>query len=115
MATLDDITHELFLRSVLANDPNDGYPDGVEFIPADAEWADQAAWQTLKDEGQPVVLIERDIETLFVPQRRSIFDRLIGRVRIVVQTRPHGQPATYAMRQTLRREPLQQMRALAAK
>ncbi len=40
MSTISEKADELFMAATLSDDDL-GYPNGVEFVPADEEWADE--------------------------------------------------------------------------
>lgn len=111
MSTISDRTDKLFMDASLS-DEGLGYPDDVEFVPADEEWADEVVWRNLI-EGQPTVLVGEMDELLLIPLRRSPIDRLRGCVGVTVAHRSHGHAAAYATTSRLGRHPVQQMRALA--
>ncbi len=89
-----------------------GYPDEVEFIPGDQEWADDVLWRS-PTEGRPTVLVSEDAELLLVPHRRTLIDRLHGHVAVNVAHRTHGHAAPLATASRLGRHPMRQMRELA--
>lgn len=112
MNTISEKTNELFMASSLSEESL-GYPDDVEFVPADQEWADDVVWRNLI-EGHPTVLVDEETELLLIPLPRRPIDRLRGCVRVRVTHRPHGHIAAYATSSTLGRHPVREMRALAA-
>jgi hypothetical protein len=111
MSAVDDKTWELFMAASLSDDDL-GYPDEVEFVPGDREWADEVVWSNLT-EGRATVLVSDEIELLLFPLRRSLIDRLRGRVAVNVAHRTHGHTAPYATASRLGRHPVRQMRELA--
>jgi hypothetical protein len=81
MSTISDKTDELFMVATLSDDDL-GSPNGVEFVPGDEEeWADDAVWRKLA-EGRPTVVVGEQDEVLLVPMRRSLVDKLRGRVTV---------------------------------
>jgi hypothetical protein len=112
MSTIDKKTDKLFMAATLSEESL-GYPDDVEFVPADQEWADDVVWRNLV-EGHPTVLVDEETELLLIPLPRRPIDRLRGCVRVRVTHRPHGHIAAYATSSTLGRHPVREMRALAA-
>jgi hypothetical protein len=111
MSTISEKTDELFMAATLSDDDL-GYPNGVEFVPADEEWADEVLWRNLI-EGQATVLVGEEIELLLTPLRRGPLDRLRGRVPVNVAHRVHGHATPYATASRLGRHPVRQMRELA--
>jgi hypothetical protein len=111
MSSISEKTDELFMAATLSDDDL-GYPNGVEFVPADEEWADEVVWRNLTD-GIPTVLVGEESELLLTPLRRGPFDRLRGRVPVNVAHRVHGHATPYAMPSRLGRHPVRQMRQLA--
>jgi hypothetical protein len=111
MSTIDKKTDKLFMAATLSEESL-GYPDDVEFVPADQEWADDVVWRNLI-EGHPTVLVDEETELLLIPLPRRPIDRLRGCVRVRVTHRPHGHIAAYATSSTLGRHPVREMRALA--
>jgi hypothetical protein len=110
MSTITEKTDKLFKASL--SDDGLGYPDDVEFVPADEEWADDVLWRNLI-EGQATVLVGEEIELLLTPLRRGPIDRLRGRVAVNVASRVHGHVTPYATPSRLGRHPVRQMRELA--
>jgi hypothetical protein len=47
MTPTEDTAFDRFLAAGIADDAL-GYPNGAQFIPADQEWADDAAWRALR-------------------------------------------------------------------
>jgi hypothetical protein len=111
MSTVHDKTWDLFMAASTSNDDL-GYPDEVEFIPGDHEWADEVLWRNLT-EGHPTVLVSDDAELLLLPRPRSLIDRLRGHVVVNVAHRTHGHASPYATASRLGRHPVRQMRELA--
>ena len=111
MNAVYDKTWDLFMAASLSDDDL-GYPDEVEFVPGDQEWADDVLWRNLT-EGRPAVLVSEDAELLLFPLRRSLVDRLRGHVAVNVAHRTHGHVAPYATASRLGRHPVRQMRELA--
>jgi hypothetical protein len=111
MSTISEKTDELFIAATLSDDDL-GYPNGVEFVPADEEWADEVLWRNLI-EGQTTVLVGEEIELLLTPLRRGPLDRLRGRVPVNVAHRVHGHATPYATPSRLGRHPVREMRRLA--
>jgi hypothetical protein len=109
MNAVDDKTWDLFMAASLGDDDL-GYPDEVEFVPGDQEWADDVVWRNLT-EGRMTVLVSDQTELLLIPLPRSLIDRLRGRVNVT--QRIHGHPAPYATASRLGRQPVRQMRELA--
>ncbi len=103
-----DKTWDLFMA---ARGDDLGYPDDVAFVP-DEEWADEVLWRNLA-EGRATVLVGEEIELLLTPLRRSVIDRLRGRVPVNVAHRVHGHATPYATASRLGRHPVRQMRQLA--
>lgn len=112
MTTIEQRTNELFLAATMSNDDL-GYPNGVEFVPGDQEWADDAVWRSLAEEGRPVVVVGDEIEVLLVPHPRTLIDRLVDHVRVTITQRANGHESQFATRSTLGRHPVRQMRDLA--
>ncbi len=111
MSTISEKTDDLFMAATLSDDDL-GYPNGVEFVPADEEWADEVLWRNLI-EGQATVLVGEEIELLLTPLRRGPLDRLRGRVPVNVAHRVHGHATPYATPSRLGRHPVREMRRLA--
>jgi hypothetical protein len=111
MSAISERTDELFMAATLSDDDL-GYPNGVEFVPADEEWADEVLWRNLI-EGQATVLVGEEIELLLTPLRRGPLDRLRGRVPVNVAHRVHGHATPYATPSRLGRHPVREMRRLA--
>ncbi len=111
-STIDKKTDELFMAATLG-DESLGYPDDVEFVPGDQEWADDVVWRNLAQEGRPTVIVDEETELLLIPLPRRLIDRLRGSVRVRVTHRPHGQVTAYATASTLGRHPVREMRELA--
>jgi hypothetical protein len=110
MSSISQKTDELFMAATLSVDL--GYPNGVEFVPADEEWADEIVWRNLTD-GIPTVLVGEESELVLTPLRRGPLDRLRGRVPVNVSHRVHGHATPYATPSRLGRHPVRQMRQLA--
>ena len=113
MSTIDKKTDKLFMAATLSEESL-GYPDDVEFVPGDQEWADDVVWRNLADEGRATVIVDEETELLLIPLPRRPIDRLRGCVRVRVTHCPHGHIAAYATSSTLGRHPVREMRALAA-
>jgi hypothetical protein len=111
MSAVYDKTWDLFMAASLSDDDL-GYPNEVEFVSGDEEWADEVVWRNLT-EGRPTVLVSDDAELLLAPQPRSLIDRLRGRVEVNVAHRNHGHASPYAITGRLGRHPVRQMRELA--
>ena len=111
MSTISEKTDELFMAASHSDDDL-GYPNGVEFVPADEEWSDEVVWRNLT-EGQTTVLVGEEIELLLTPLRRGLLDRFRGRVPVKVSHRVHGHATPYATSSCLGRHPVRQMRQLA--
>jgi hypothetical protein len=111
MNAVYDKTWDLFMAASLSDDDL-GYPDEVEFIPGDQEWADEVLWRNLT-EGHPTVLVSEDAELLLLPRPRSLVDRLRGHVVVNVAHRTPGHASPYAIAGRLGRHPVRQMRELA--
>ncbi len=111
MSTIAERTNRLFMAAS-HSDETLGYPDDVEFVPADEEWADEVVWRNLI-EGQPTVLVGESDELLLTPLHRSLIDRLRGRVAVNVAHRVQGHATLYATASRLGRHPVREMRELA--
>ncbi len=111
MSSISEKTDELFMAATLGDDDL-GYPNGVEFVPADEEWADEVVWRNLTD-GIPTVLVGEESELVLTPLRRGPLDRLRGHVPVNVSHRVHGHATPYATPSRLGRHPVRQMRQLA--
>jgi hypothetical protein len=111
MSTIDKKTDKLFMAATLSEESL-GYPDDVEFVPGDQEWADDVVWRNLI-EGHPTVLVGEETELLLVPMRRGLIDKLRRRVTVNVGHRVHGHATPYVTSSTLGRHPVREMRALA--
>ncbi len=111
MSTISDKTDELFMAATLSDDGL-GYPNGVEFVPGDEEWADDAVWRKLV-EGRPTVLVGEQDELLLVPLRRGLVDKLRGRVTVNIGHRVQGQISPYMTASRLGRHPVREMRERA--
>jgi len=111
MSTVYDRTWDLFMAASLSDDDL-GYPNEVEFVPGDKEWADDVVWRNLK-EGRATVLVSEDAELLLAPQPRSLIDRVRGRVEVKVAHRSQGHASPYAIAGRLGRHPVREMRELA--
>jgi hypothetical protein len=111
MNTVYDKTWDLFMAASVSDDDL-GYPDEVEFVPGDQDWADEVLWRNLT-EGRPTVLVSEEAELLLLPLRRSLIDRLRGHVPVNVAHRAHGHATPYATASRLGRHPVRQMRELA--
>lgn len=107
MSTISDKTDELFMAATLSDDDL-GYPNGVEFVPGDEEWTDDAVWRKLA-EGRPTVLVGEQDEILLVPLRRSLVDKLRGRVTVNIGHRVHGRMSPYITASRLGRHPVREM------
>jgi hypothetical protein len=112
MSTIDKKTDELFMAAN-HSDESLGYPDDVEFVPGDKDWADDVVWRNLAHEGRATVIVDQETELLLIPLPRRLVDRLRGSVRVRVTHRPHGHVAAYATSSTLGRHPVREMRELA--
>ncbi|HYM54146.1 MAG TPA: hypothetical protein VES97_02205 [Solirubrobacteraceae bacterium] len=112
MSMIDKKTDELFMAATLG-EASLGYPDDVEFVPGDQEWADDVVWRNLAEEHRPTVIVDDETELLLIPLPRRLIDRLRGSVRVHVTHRPHGQVAHYATASTLGRHPVREMREMA--
>jgi hypothetical protein len=111
MSTISEKTDKLF-KDAVHSDDDLGYPSGVEFIPGDEDWTEDALWRNLV-EGIPTVLIGEDVELLLTPLHRTPLDRLRGQVPVSVAQRVHGHATPYATRSRLGRHPMREMRQLA--
>jgi hypothetical protein len=111
MSTISDKTDELFMVATLSDDDL-GYPNGVEFVPGDEVWTDDAVWRKLA-EGRPTVLVGEQDELLLVPLRRGLIDKLRGRVTVNIGHRVHGQISPYMTASRLGRHPVREMRERA--
>lgn len=69
MSTITEKTDKLFVAATLSDDDL-GYPDGVEFVPADEQWTEEALRHNLT-EGIATVLVFESSELLLVP----LYDR----------------------------------------
>ncbi len=112
MSAIDKKTDELFMAATLG-DESLGYPDDVEFVPGDKEWADGVVWRNLAEHRRPTVIVDDETELLLIPLPRRLIDRLRGCVRVRVTHGPHGHVAAYATASTLGRHPVREMRELA--
>lgn len=119
MTHTEDTAFDRFLAAGTADDAL-GYPNGAQFIPADQEWADDAAWRALHHERRPVVIVAEDHELVLSPRRRNPLlrplDGLLGSTPVLVQWRSHGEhapSAPYAVATHVGRHPLGRMRELA--
>jgi hypothetical protein len=114
MSTISDKTDELFMAATLSDDDL-GYPNGVEFVPGDEEWADDAVWRKLA-EGRPTVLVDEQDELLLVPLRRGLIDKLRGRVTVNIGHRVGGHTSPFVTASCLGRETVREVceRACAA-
>ncbi|HEX5307626.1 MAG TPA: hypothetical protein VFW38_00940 [Solirubrobacteraceae bacterium] len=112
MSSINKKTDELFLAATLSDEAL-GYPDEVEFVPGDQEWADAVVWRNLAEERRPTVIVDDETELLLIPLPRRLVDRLRGCVRVRVTHRPHGHVTSYATSSTLGRHPVREMRELA--
>ena len=112
MSTIDKKTDELFMAATLG-DESLGYPDDVEFVPGDQDWADDVVWRNLAEHRRPAVIVDDETELLLIPLPRRLVDRLRGCVRVRVTHRLHGQITAYATASTLGRHPVREMRELA--
>ncbi|HKG40037.1 MAG TPA: hypothetical protein VKB25_13695 [Conexibacter sp.] len=119
MAPTEDTAFDRFLAAGTADDAL-GYPNGAQFIPADQEWADDAAWRALHHERRPVVIVADDHEMVLSPRRRSPLlrplDGLFGSTPVLVQWRSPGDRTAsvpYAVATHVGRHPLGHMRELA--
>jgi hypothetical protein len=119
MTPTEDTAFDRFLAAGTADDAL-GYPNGAQFIPADQEWADAAAWRALHRERRPVVIVAEDHELVLSPRRRNPLlrplDGLLGSTPVLVQWRSHGErtpSAPYAVATHVGRHPLGRMRELA--
>jgi hypothetical protein len=111
MSAVPDKTWDLFMASSLSDDDL-GYPNRVAFVPGDQDWADDVVWRNLT-EGRPTVLVGEETELLLVPMRRSLLDRVRGRVAVHVGQRTHGRSTPYVTASRLGRHPLREMRELS--
>jgi hypothetical protein len=108
MSTVTDKSWDVFMTASLSDDDL-GYPDKVAFVPGDQEWADDVVWRNLAG-GRPTVIVGEESELLLVPTRRSLIDRLRGRVAVNVGQRINGHAPTYMTASRLGRHPLREMR-----
>lgn len=111
MSTVTDKTWDVF-RTASFSDDDLGYPDDVEFVPGDQEWADDVVWSNLTHGLATVVVIEES-ELVLLPQRRSLIDKLRGRVAVTVGQRVNGHAPAYMTSSRLGRHPLREMRELS--
>jgi hypothetical protein len=119
MSNLQDTAFDRFIAAGTADDAL-GYPNGVEFVPADQEWTDAAVWRILHHDRRPVVIVAKDHELLLSPRRRNPLmrplDGLLGSTPVLVQWRALGgddRCAPYAVATHVGRHPLGRMRELA--
>jgi hypothetical protein len=108
MSTVTDKSWDVFMTASLSDDDL-GYPDKVAFVPGDQEWADDVVWRNLVG-GRPTVIVGEESELLLVPTRRSLIDKLRGRVAVNVGQRVNGHAPTYMTASRLGRHPLREMR-----
>jgi hypothetical protein len=108
MSTVTDKSWDVFMAASLSDDDL-GYPDKVAFVPGDQEWADDVVWRNLAD-GRPTVIVGEESDLLLVPTRRSLIDKLRGRVAVNVGQRVNGHAPTYMTASRLGRHPLREMR-----
>lgn len=111
MSAITEKTNKLFIASTLSDDDL-GYPNEVEFVPSDEDWADEIVWRNLT-EGRATVLVGEEIELLLVPRRRGLINRLRGRVAVNVGQRVHGHSTPYMTASRLGRHPVREMRERA--
>lgn len=111
MSTVTDRTHELF-RTASFSDDDLGYPDDVEFVPGDQEWADDVVWSNLA-QGLATVVVNEESELVLLPLRRSPLDKLRGRVAVNVGLRVNGHAPAFMTASRLGRHPLREMRELS--
>jgi hypothetical protein len=111
MSAITERLDRLFKEAVYSDDDL-GYPNDVEFVPADEEWTERVLWRKLT-EGIPTVLVTEETELLLTPLRRGPIDRMRGQVPVRVSQRVHGRAIPYATRSRLGRHPLREMRQLA--
>lgn len=111
MSAVTDKTWDVF-RAASFNDDDLGYPDDVEFVPGDQEWADDVVWSNLA-QGLATVVVNEESELLLLPRRRSVLDKLRGRVAVTVGHRVNGHAPAYMTSSRLGRHPLREMRELS--
>lgn len=111
MSTVTDKTWDVF-RTASFSDDDLGYPDDVEFVPGDQEWADDVVWSNLAH-GLATVVVNEESELVLLPQRRSLIDKLRGRVTVIVGQRVNGHAPPYMTSSRLGRHPLREMRELS--
>lgn len=104
-------TWDLFAAAVLvANEGQDRYPEGVEFVADEQPWTDAVVWRKLT-EHRPAVVVGERVELLLIPRHRSPWDIVRGRVRAEVYSRVHGQRTPYVLPAVLGRHPMRDIRA----
>jgi hypothetical protein len=111
MSVISDKTNELFMAATLGDDDL-GYPNGVEFVPGDEDWADEAVWRKLTD-GRPTLVVNEESELLLVPMRRSLIDRICGRVTANLGECVNGRAPTGMRISRFGRHPLREMRKIS--
>jgi hypothetical protein len=111
MSTISDKTDEMFMAATLSDDDL-GYPNGVEFVPGDEDWADEAVWRKLAD-GHPTLLVDAESELLLVPMQRSLLDRIRGRVAVNFGQCVNGRAPTHMTISHVGRHPLREIRELS--
>lgn len=89
-----------------------GYPNDVEFVPGDQEWADDVVWSNLA-QGLATVVVDKEGELMLLPRRRSLLDKLRGRVAVKVGLRVNGHAPDFMTASHLGRHPLREMRELS--
>jgi hypothetical protein len=111
MSTINEKTSRLFKAATLSDDDL-GYPNGVEFVPADEEWADEVVWRNLA-EGRATLVVDEEIELLLAPRPRTVLDRLRHRVAVNIASRVDGHATPYTTACRLGRRPVREMRQLS--
>ena len=111
MSAVTDKTWDVF-KTASFSDDDLGYPDNVEFVPGDQEWADDVVWSNLA-QGLATVVVNEGSELMLLPQRRGLLDKLRGRVAVTVGQRVNGHAPAYMTSSRLGRHPLREMRELS--
>lgn len=83
--------------------------DGRPFVPGDQEWADDVVWSNLA-QGLATVVVNEESELVLLPRRRSLLDKLRGRVAVTVGQRVNGHAPAYMTPSRLGRHPLREIR-----
>lgn len=108
MSAVTDKTWDVF-RTASFSDDDLGYPNDVEFVPGDQEWTDDVVWSNLA-QGLATVVVDEESELMLLPRRRTLFDKLRGRVAVKVGLRVNGHAPDFMAASRLGRHPLREMR-----